>query len=400
MFSLNKSFIVLLFFSTFLAFVVNFGILAYGPFLLLGFFVICNNFFKTGTLSKKDFYTFIGITPFILLCLSSYILHPYQDKFFNTHILALLVIYPLIVSIQYVNTLSDDRRVDFLYNLLKYFIYFQIFVCVGQALNYIVGIGFYIPEEFRDSKMIPGTFANANDLATVLVLILYSILNLEKSLSGKKFVFLIILIFILIIICASRVALILSILLFIFRSGFNFYKFLKSFLILALSGLMLVVLAKTIMGDTFNRALLRLEAIKDIATQGFSSDNSASIRTLSYEFFLNNLGQLGFGTFEVNNYSTFANTTDASYINELMFQNPHSLIVEVGYWLGYIGLIFLSLFIFSLIKNHNKNKFLLLFLFLTLTNIPSSILGNFLFFSFFVLTCIFKYPKTSDFRNE
>ena len=69
---------------------------------------------------------------------------------------------------------------------------------------------------------------------------------------------------------------------------------------------------------------------------GIHSDGSMTMRVSSYLHFLEKLPELGVGSMEVNNY--FKYSFDASFRGmELLFQNPHSLVVELGYWLGWPG---------------------------------------------------------------
>lgn len=50
---------------------------------------------------------------------------------------------------------------------------------------------------------------------------------------------------------------------------------------------------------------------------------------------------------KINNYFQYAENAKFDSM-ELMFQNPHSLIVELGYWLGWLGLVCFSIAIFHL----------------------------------------------------
>ncbi|MDM1263166.1 hypothetical protein HXZ68_09380 [Acinetobacter indicus] len=388
--NINKYFIFLLILSPFVAYFINYGILAYGPFLILGFFVVASGL---KNIRFKELNEIILIIPFTLLALFSYFLNPYLGEFFNTHLIVLLISFPLIIAVGRINELSFENRLKYLILIIKTFLAYQVFICFGQFLKYKTGFGFDAPLEFQYLQMIPGSFANSNDLSSVLVLILYAILTLEKNIEKKEFYSILFVVLILLVLSASRLALVISLIIFCFRN----INSIKN-IVINLANLILITSVSLFLVFLFGggRSFEKIRTIFDIYNQGFSADNSASIRLDSYGFFLNNIDKIGMGSFKINDYFIYSNSTESAYINDLMFQNPHSLFVEVGYWLGYWGLFFLFLYLCAFFKNHNGNKLIFMLTFLVVTTISSSILGSFLFFSFFIIVALFDYSSKME----
>ena len=102
-----------------------------------------------------------------------------------------------------------------------------------------------------------------------------------------------------------------------------------------------------------------------------------------YLYFFENFDSLWIGSGEIGNYFMFAK--GAEFNPALMFQNPHSIIVELGYWIGWFGLFLFSIAFIYLSKFSNR-KISVLILSMVSTVISSSVLGNLIFFLFFTLT--------------
>lgn len=273
----------------------------------------------------------------------------------------------------------------FINSALFIFLAFQAIVILGQFMKMKTGYGLYAPAEYsgfdneRYISMLSGTFVNANDLASITVMIaLFFMINRKvcKTLYGST----ISIGFFVVIVTASRS---------------SFVMFLFLFLVLGLRGIStkkvgLILLIPTMayflyifgFGDgnvpAVDRVASRLATISDIFTFGISSDNSSSMRIESYLNFLNNLCNLGFGTVEYRNYSSFVSSLGPAY--SLMGINPHSFFVEIGYWLGWPGLALFSLFLLSCLMLISIERWLLVVaVFIVMSSVSSSIMGNFIF---------------------
>ena len=136
--------------------------------------------------------------------------------------------------------------------------------------------------------------------------------------------------------------------------------------------------------DVTNRIIARMESIRNVFENGLRSDESMNIRLESYFHFISNMNNLGVGTHKLSNYYIYSSNFNSN--DMLMFQNPHSLIVEIGYWLGYPGLItFFGALVFLIVQNKVR-LFFLVVIFISMF-ISSSVLISPLYF-FFLFLCI------------
>ena len=148
--------------------------------------------------------------------------------------------------------------------------------------------------------------------------------------------------------------------------------------------------------EVATRVASRIESITTIFKYGVSADNSMSIRIMSYLHFLKMLPDIGFGSMMINEYHLFSENADFGS-KELLFQNPHSLVVELGYWLGWPGLIMFFIPMLALLK-YSRRKMLFLTMFILVGMIPSSILGSMVFFMILILN-VFDYRELTD-KNQ
>src|SRR5690606_27006857 len=142
--------------------------------------------------------------------------------------------------------------------------------------------------------------------------------------------------------------------------------------------------------ELFVNSLKRIQSILIILESGISVDDSATLRLKSYIYFLENILDLGFGSGKINDYFKYSYAAD--FETELMFQNPHSLIVEIGYWLGLPGLILFNLALLYLFR-YSERKLLLFGVISISTLIPSSIIGSLVYF-ILMICAFFVAPRT------
>ncbi|MEJ1936107.1 hypothetical protein WDZ92_38425, partial [Nostoc sp. NIES-2111] len=95
--------------------------------------------------------------------------------------------------------------------------------------------------------------------------------------------------------------------------------------------------------ETIDASLYKAKSLATIAEVGLEADSSTSSRSESYYNFADKLTSLGTGSVRILQYGEF--TRDALFQDEALYVNPHSMVVEIGYWMGWPGLISLILFI-------------------------------------------------------
>ncbi|WP_343603751.1 hypothetical protein [Roseateles sp.] len=126
--------------------------------------------------------------------------------------------------------------------------------------------------------------------------------------------------------------------------------------------------------ETIDASLYKAKSLATIADVGLEADSSTSSRSESYVNFLAQLDNLGLGSAAILNYSRF--TWNALFSDETLYINPHSMVVEFGYWMGWPGLIVLALFfVFAYGRGSQGNPVQRGFLLLSVvvaSSIPSS----------------------------
>lgn len=298
--------------------------------------------------------------------------------------------------------LNNQEGLNFTYRFFLYFIYFQLFVIIGQSMKMLTGIGFNTPAEYTTGidqadyeNMLSGTFLNSNDLASLVAMIAVFFLLL-KHYHGYKVGFGLIAVFVILILTASRMSILLftmNVIIFWFcnkKTKKNKILLLLPVVILALVSIYNLIDSYSNSFEALNRVKQRVDTIFIVLNNGISSDNSMSIRFESYLNFIDNLDSLGYGTMKFRDYSIFVNHLGAKF--SLLAVNPHSFIVEIGYWMGWLGLSLFLVFMISLfIKKFTVLNFFVFVSFILITMISSSVITNFLlFFCFFCCALIYK----------
>lgn len=269
---------------------------------------------------------------------------------------------------------------------LLIFLVWQLIVVLGQISKNVFGVGFSLPASYSDgysiqyANMLTGTFYNANDLAATcgMVFLFFLIIQPLRPLVSS---WAIAICLVLSVLTLSR-----SVLVFIMFSLFFVALFrspFKSMLVAILLGATVVIgiyLLQQYLGHYpfVERIVTRINSIFTVLDRGLGADGSLSLRTVSYLHFLGQIDALGVGTISYQDYTRFVGDLGPGY--ELMAVNPHSFLVEVGYWLGWAGLFTFGAAMFLIVP---KNYFLFLYCLLSfsvLSMVSSSVFGNFVFF--------------------
>lgn len=394
--NLYKYFFITILFSLFLGYFFKSGIIAYGPIIILGIFVIAYEFNSINKINKSFIISSILWLPYVIWASFVYISNPFE-KYLSTYLLTIFIL-PL-VTITYFRILYNKNKYynyKFIYNSLFTFIIFQFIICLGQISKYTFGIGLPVSELYSEIKMVTGTFTNSNDLGAVVLAILFVVLGLEKYyFKHQKYLFWL-LVFVLIIISGSRSAIVLALVFF----TLNRISSINKFITFIFTGFIFIILVYLIMlyleNEVIMRLLYRIKSLINIFQNGISFDNSMTVRISSYLHYLSKLPELGLGSGELNNYFKYS---EGAVFNsqELLFQNPHSFVVELGYWLGWPGLILFFIPFINLLK-YSKRKVQVLIVFFIVGMIPSSIIGNMTFFLIIVLS-FFDYQQPLHAKN-
>lgn len=380
-----KFFFITVLFSVFLGYIFNSGIIAYGPLIIFSLIVILHEFIQKKPINRKHLFISLAWLPYVIWAGIIYISNPLEGRYLNTNLLSIFILpITTLVFFRFYSSYCKYNNHIFIYNSLLTFLILQLIICIGQISTYTLGVGFPVSELHAGTSMITGTFSNSNDLGAVTLVILFIALGIEKlSFKKNKYLFSIVAASLLII-TSSRSAIFIAIFIFIFYKSNSLKKIIIYSFLFLLLGIFFIFIINNIENETFSRILFRLNSLDSILDQGISSDNSMSIRLSSYLNFLEKLPELGFGSGEINNYFKYSTNTNFQGVY-LLFQNPHSLIVEIGYWLGWPGLLFFFAPIVFLFF-YSKRKFLLTIVLLTASSIPSSILGSMTFFFLFILS--------------
>lgn len=384
--TIHKYFIISIFLSGFLVYFTGNSLIAYGPTIIFMLLIVFFEVYLRKGISHNSQLAVISWFPFVFLASFYYLLNPYEGKYITANFLIILSLPIMVLStIRLKDFYNNIDYINFSYKLICYFLFFELLVCLGQMSTYIFGFGFPVQPEYMSLFIVSGSFNNPNDLASLVLLITFSFICFEKKIDKNKRTFIWLLVFTLIFFSGSRSTTFLVILMFLFFRGFKFRQILSySFVLLAISTTY-YTLASVFSNEAFSYFFNRLDSLFVIISEGSQNDGSVTLRLDSYRHFIKNIPNLGLGSGEIGNYHEYARS--ANFPTDLMFENPHSLIVEVGYWLGILGILFLSIPILYLLSFSNK-KILLLLVFLVSSSISSSVLDSFIYF-YMLIFCFF-----------
>lgn len=393
-----KCFFIAVLLSAFLGYLFNSGLIAYGPLIFFGVMVILHEFISKQKTKKSYLYISVSWLPYVFLAAATYIANPYEGRYLTTYLLSILILP--IATISFFRLFFNENRYEnykFIYKALFWFLTVQLIICFGQISTYTFGFGFPVSELYAERGMVTGTFINSNDLGAVALVIIFIVLGLEKFyFQQNKYLFWLIVV-ILLIITGSRSAILLAILIFLLNKASDPKRIVIYAILFVLLACAFVFVINNVESQALSRISVRLNTIVSIFQQGIYSDSSISMRVSSYLHFIQNLPKLGFGTGEINNY--FKYSANANFRGaELLFQNPHSLVVEIGYWLGWFGLLFFFIPI-SFLLFYSKRKLSLIVVLLIVSMIPSSILSSMIFFLLIILSFFDYTPIKKGLRN-
>jgi hypothetical protein len=260
---------------------------------------------------------------------------------FNTKVqfLATFILMP-VMWIAFSELARDpaDRRA--LGKLLLAYAGVELTIIMLQLAFFLIGVGI-APGEFYES-MVPGSQFNGNNLAAIIVLlsVFYNATSQEAS-SHERTLFNLIVVAILLI-TFSRLAMLLYLADRMLSLNLRQIGRVLAAGAVLVTGAFFVTQIDYTGNETIDASLYKAKSLATIAEMGFEADSSTSSRSESYLNFIDQLGRLGIGSGAILNYSTF--TAGAVFADEALFTNPHSMVIEFGYWMGWPGLMALGAF--------------------------------------------------------
>lgn len=367
--------------STILAYFLDVGIVVYSGIILTTVLTFIS-FFKI-KIKKEDFLILFPTVVFFLYCFLLLFFIFFKKGSINF----LLPVFFIAICIQIIALSSDIYFKKYINLFFFTFAVVQFVFCILQYSYFTFGFG--IKSNVEYDAMIAGTFSNSNDLASLTVLFSVFLFLVDDVSRRTKLIFFIIS-FIILVLTVSRFALFMFFVVVIF---FNHGKFLSKVLVVSFVSLLFYLLSQFVLNYdstgivALDRIVQRLQTISTVtASSNLDSDSSIDIRSNSYLHFFSNIFHLGFGSLSYGDYRIFSGGFNGD--RDLIFRNPHSLLIEVAYWQGYLGLGMLSTMFFSWIRG-NKQNLKILFVILLISFIPSSVILNLMFWEMSFLLMVY-----------
>ena len=382
-----ESYFVFLIASSFLSYFTSSGVVSFGLPILSSFFVLIYFLLMQLKINRHDWLILFFYISFTSLSFFYYYLNPYKGYIISQHVIFILTFpfsYLCLVGLG-----KDFSKQDFLKFFNKIIIFFalgQVFVTLGQFSHYVYGVGFKVIEDYQNIMMISGTFYNSNDLAVVVVLMAFVFKYTYQYLTRIQSLLIWSIFAYLLIVTGSRVCIFLFFII-LFSLGSFTYKKIFLTLVSVVSTLALIIILGNFEVDVdhpFYRIIGRINTFQAMFEYGLTSDESMSDRGEFYLYFLKNINNIGLGSGLIGDYHKYANST--FHFSPLFFTNPHSFIIEIAYWIGWLGLIiYLILYLLIVIKS-NFNMLFFLISFVTLF-VSSTLMGNMIYFLSVTMAC-------------
>lgn len=375
-----KSYFIFLMLSLFLTYFTSSGIISYSlPILscvLVFLYFIVNHFY----LKDNEWLIIFVYFSFTILGLLYYYINPYKGYLISQYMIFILSFpFSVVCLICLERYLSYEEFCNFFNKLIGFFAIGQLLVTIGQFSLYLYGFNFKVTEDYQNIMMISGTFFNSNDLSVVVVLMAF-IYKFTSKYQPKWISYTVWLILAyLLVVTGSRVCLFLFALILLSLGQFTYKKILL-ISSLVLSSFVLFVFLGNLEVDVDHplyRIIYRINSINSMIVNGVDSDESMSDRSSFYLYFIRYIEDIGIGSVSIGNYFKFAN--HSYHFSPLFFINPHSFIVEVAYWMGWVGLIIYLILYFMMVLKAKINLLFILVSFSTLF-VSSSLMGNMVYF--------------------
>ncbi|UVE19036.1 hypothetical protein NVV93_06520 [Pseudomonas sp. LS44] len=256
--------------------------------------------------------------------------------------------------------------------LLLVYVATELAIMMLQLAYFLIGVG--IPPGDIYESMVPGSQFNGNNLAAIIVLLSIFYNASSHDARGRERLLFNLIVVAILLITASRLAILLYLADRIRCMGLHkMGRLLATVVILVVCAVGVTSIEYT-GNETIDASLYKAKSLATVVQVGMEADSSTSSRAASYFNFIDQLGRLGTGSAAILNYSNF--TVDAVFEDKALYVNPHSLIAEFGYWMGWPGLLVLGVFLLITYMRPSQGSlgqrgFVLMAILLT-TSIPSS----------------------------
>lgn len=382
-------FLVFMLFPTTLGYFTQSGLVAYLPALITALIFLSLNTKQLFFNEKKlnDFLPLMVWLPFTLYAAAVFLVGKDVD-YFSPKLLWILLLPVMSLAVYQIYKEKNTSSVSLIYKIILVFLILEMIICLGQISLYMFGVGLPVSGGYFHRNMVNGTFTNPNDLATLVLLTVFLVIGMEESFFGKlKPVFWFIAFFI-IVVTSSRATLVLATILFLVGHKWNKKQTIVLIVLFLLILLVLYIVFSIFDNVVIDRVSERFLSIASVFESGVMSDTSFSNRFNSYMHFLNNFSQLGLGTMQMSDYFAFSEGANFGEMENL-FVSPHSLIVEIGYWLGWPGLVLFFAPVVYMLRFSSRRIMLLLTLAIA-TSIPSGIIG-YMAIQLLIFLCFYKF---------
>jgi hypothetical protein len=256
--------------------------------------------------------------------------------------------------------------------LVYWYIILEFLLALAQLSYFLLGIG--LKANTIHEGMVAGSQFNGNNLAAIIVLLAIFLLYHKEYFTRLTWIFIQVVIVLTLVFTFSRLALIIYVFSFIVYNGFPKPKQLLLYTLFIFLFFYLVMNVDSVGFPTIDNLIYKARSILMIFTVGFETDSSTMGRSESYYNFFNQLPHLGWGSGEILNYTQF--TKGVNFSDPTLYFNPHSLIIELGYWMGYLGvilfIILLGFLYFCSLKHSLVTRIWIIIIVLLVSSIPSS----------------------------
>lgn len=393
-------FLFFVFIYPFIYYFTNSGKLTFLPLIASGCYVIVHEILNFRYQEKKQIIEALLFAPFTILSLIAYYGHPFLSKPLNYITFSLFFIPLIALTVGRLYTCNESqlqKNIKFISKIIILFSIGQLLICIGQLSTYTFGYGLPIIEEYRDRSFISGTFYNPNNMSASILILSFILLGLKNFLSVTELRLSLIIFSLVLLFGGSRSAIFLYIIIILISLKPQPKQLVKYAFYFFLSILFIYFLSIFLENPAIDRVLNRLYSFINIINKGLLSDGSISARSSSYIHFLKQLPDIGMGTHKLYDYHDYSGSASL-HEKELLFSYPHSFIVEIGYWLGWAGLLLFFIPLGLLLK-YSKRKIQVILLLAIATSIPSTIIGN-TFFIFICFLSLMDFGSVNSSRHE
>lgn len=224
--------------------------------------------------------------------------------------------------------------------LLLYYLATELVIMLLQISYFLIGVG--MPPGDLYESMVSGSQFNSNNLAASVVLLSIFYNASSHDAPGRERRLFNLMVVLILLITFSRLAILLYLADRIRHLNLRQMGRMLATAVVLVAGGAAVSNIEYTGNETIDANLYKAKSLATIAQVGFEADSSTSSRGESYLNFVKQIGRLGTGSATILDYSKF--TVGADFADNALYVNPHSMVVEFGYWMGWFGLLAIGAF--------------------------------------------------------